>query len=180
MAMRVSDEERTWVARAREGDREAIGQLWDAYTPKLYGFLVHTTRDPDLENDLTQRTWLKCLNALPTYRDRGHAFGAWLFAIARNECQQHWRTSNREVPLDLEQHDVPDRDRRPTAEAKDIVERAMVHLRDEEQELLRLRYIADLPVKHIAHILGISAVAAAVRIHRAQRRMRLVLERGHV
>jgi RNA polymerase sigma-70 factor (ECF subfamily) len=163
--------------RAQGGDREAIGQLWDAYTPKLYGFLVNTTRDPDLASDLAQRTWVKCMEALPTYHDRGYAFSAWLFAIARNECRQHWRKSNREVPLDLELHDVPDRDHRPAAEARDAVERALVHLHEDDRELLRLRYIADLPVKDIARILGISAVAAAVRLHRTQKRMRHVLER---
>lgn len=174
--MPSTEGEQRRIAQAQGGDREAIGQLWDAYTPRLYGFLLHTTKDSDLASDLTQRTWLKCIEALPAYRDRGHAFSAWLFAIARNECRRHWKTSNREVPLDLEQHDVADRDHRPTVEARDVVERAMLHLREEDRELLRLRYIADLPVKSIARILGTSAVAAAVRIHRAQRRMRLELE----
>ena len=76
-------------------DKEALGRLWDETTPKLFGYLVNVTRNKALAEDLLQNTWLKAIEALPRYRDRGLRMSSWLFAIARNECLQHFRKAGR-------------------------------------------------------------------------------------
>src|SRR3990167_8619461 len=91
-------------------DKEALGRLWDETTPKLFGYLVNVTRNKALAEDLLQNTWLKAIEALPRYRDRGLHMSSWLFAIARNECLQHFRKAGREVEFDLSVHDRADAD----------------------------------------------------------------------
>lgn len=169
--------ERATVARAKTGDREAIGQLWDAYGSRVYGYLRHTLGDPSAADDCFQQTWMRAIEALPDFEWRGASFGAWLFAIARNEVRQRWRKVSREVPLDLEIHDPPDpRDPIHTRSVTDLVERALTQLSDDDRELLRLRYIGDLAVGDVARTLGISTGAAYVRLHRALRRARTALD----
>lgn len=146
-----------------------IAALWDTYTPKLYGYLVHAVRDPVLAEDLLQRTWCNALASLHRYEERGHGMGAYLFAIARNECRQHWRKAGREVGLEHAEH-LPSPPR--TSDAALDVERILAHLTEDDRELLRLRYITDLPVRDIARVLGISTTAASVRLHRVLRRAR--------
>jgi RNA polymerase sigma factor (sigma-70 family) len=169
-----STDEGSLVARAQRGDREALGHLWDLLTPKLFGYLVNTLRDRALAEDVLQTTWLKAIGALPGYTDRKVGMSAWLFTIARNECQQLWRKGGREVPLDVAVHDTAGSESRATEE-KILVEQALSVLSEEDRELLRLRYIADLPVKDIAAVLNINVVGARVRIHRALGRARLAL-----
>lgn len=146
-------------------DREALSRLWDELTPKLYGYLVNTTRDRVLAEDLLQNTWLKAIEALPRFQKRGAGFPAWLFAIARNECRQSWRKSNREVPFEIERHDkaVPD----INSEDKILVDQMLSKLSEDDRELIRLRYIADLPINDIARILNLNFVTVRVRLHRA-------------
>ncbi|MBI4142930.1 RNA polymerase sigma factor [Candidatus Uhrbacteria bacterium] len=170
--------ERDIIRRAQEGDRAAITVLWDAHTPKLYGYLCHTLRDPVIAEDVLQQTWVQAMEALGGYRDRGVPFHAWLFAIARNVCRQHWRTLGREVPLDLETHDVPAPNRNHDAVL--TVDAALRTLTEEDRELLRLRYIADLPIASVARVLGIRPITARVRLHRTLRRARAALETHHV
>src|SRR3989344_3676687 len=79
---------------------------WEAITPKLFGYLVNVLRDKTLAEDIFQTTWIKAIEALPKFEQRGKGFGAWLFAIARNECKQYWRKANREVPIDPIKHDI--------------------------------------------------------------------------
>ena len=144
-----------------------LSVLWDELTPKLYGYLVNTVRDRTLAEDLLQNTWQKAIEALPKFRERGAPFAAWLFAIARNECRQHWRKSNREIPLDPALHDQPVADQ---PEPGIDLDRILGLLSEDDRELLRLRYIADLPMNDIAKILNINIIAVRVRIHRALKR----------
>ena len=158
------------IVRAQQGDREAVSQLWDAYTPKIYGYLMNTLRDRPLSEDTLQTTWQKALEALPRFRARGVPFGAWLFAIARNECRRNWRTSAREVPLEPE-HDRPRDDDGSRGDAI-FIEQMLATLSEEDRELIRLRYIADLPIAEVARVLGITSIAARVRIHRTLKKLK--------
>ncbi|MFH1098583.1 MAG: RNA polymerase sigma factor [Candidatus Uhrbacteria bacterium] len=164
------------VRRAQTGDRDAMRELWTLLTPRLFGYLLHTIRDADLAADILQRSWLRAIESLHQYRDRGASFDAWMFAIARNECRQHWRRANRETPLDLDTHDVAAPDQRQTTENHIAVERALAQLPESDCEIIRLRYLADLPLSEVARVLGINPIAARVRLHRLLRRLRSQLE----
>lgn len=168
-------DEKQLVRRAQRGDREAAGVLWNRLTPKLYGYLINVTRDKQLSEDILQNTWLAALSHLAQYRFQGTGFGAWLFAIARNECNKHWRNEKREVPLDPVEHDFPTYEHKQSSDERLMVEAVLAALSEEDRELIRLRYIADLSVNEIAHILNINSVAVRVRLHRALRRSRSAL-----
>jgi len=167
-------DETSLVRRAQRGDREALGALWDLFTPKLFGYLMNTLRDRPLAEDILQATWLKAQGALSRFGNRGAGMGAWLFAIARNECRGHWRRTGRETPLDPAVHDM-ERDSGKELEEKILAEQILGSLSEGDRELLRLRYIADLPTADIARVLNINFVTARVRIHRALSRAREIL-----
>jgi len=165
----TSNEEQLLLKNAQGGDRAALGMLWDGLTPKLFGYLVNVLRDRNLAEDMLQNTWLRAIEALPKFQQRGVSVSAWLFAIARNECRQYWRKSHGEVPFDPAMHD-----RGTTDHAQDRldIESVLASLSEDDRELIRLRYIADLPVSDIARIMNINFIAARVRLHRALARAR--------
>ena len=154
------------VKKAQGGDREALGMLWDALTPKLFGYLVNATRHKTLAEDLLQSTWLKAIEALPRFEPRGFGLAPWLFAIAKNECRQHWRKTQHESDTEISENDFAD-DNRSLSDNHIIIEQIMRRLNQDDRELLRLRYIADLPLNDIARVLNINPVAVRVRMHRA-------------
>ncbi len=170
-------EELRLVRRAKAGEREALGLLWDAITPKLYGYLVNQLRQKDLAEDICQETWLKAVQALGNFTDKGVRFSAWVFAIARNECRQHWRKGNREVALDAALDDIDTHNHQSQSDDTLMIDTALAKLSEEEKEIVRLRYIADLSFADIAGVLDISMVAARVRVHRALSHARVILNK---
>lgn len=164
------------VIRAQQGNREALGDLWDSITPKLYGYLINTLHDRSLADDLLQETWLAAIKALPQFKVRGVRFEAWLFAIARNECRQHWRDTGREVSTEISEGALGTID--PEAHETQLLIETVFHaLAQDDREILRLRYLADLSFAEIAGVLKISSVATRVRTHRALSRARIILNR---
>ncbi len=173
------DEELALVKRAQTGDRAALAELFDDITPRLYGYLVNTLRHTELAEDCLQTTWLKAIGALPRFRPRGVRFSAWLFAIARNVCQEHWRKAAHEPPLP---ENPPDHsDQAATSERlqeKILTESILRQLSPTDQEILRLRYLGELTFKESAAVLGIAPLVARVRAHRALARARVILNRS--
>lgn len=168
-------DEQNLVKQAQGGDREALGKLWDQITPKLFGYLVNILKDKVLAEDIFQTTWLKALEALPQFRFRGTSISAWIFAIARNECRQHWRKGKRETEF-IDNHVEPVGDFSEQVNDSLMVSQVLNKLSLDDQELLRLRYIADLPVNEIAKVLNINFVAVRVRLHRALFRARAAVD----
>ena len=156
-------------------NKDEIAKLWDEITPKLYGYLVNTLKDPVLADDILQNTWTKAIEAIPSFQDRGHGFKAWLFSIARNEMRMHWRKGGREVSYDEKLHDIHIYEEDKGSEDKIFLEQIVLRLREEDQELIRLRYIADLSFLEIAKLLGINPVTARVKINRALGHARAIL-----
>jgi len=165
------EQELTLVKKARNGDRQALGMLWDALTPRLFGYLVNVTRDKTLAEDLLQSTWLKAIEALPRFQSRGYRISAWLFAIAKNECRQHWRKTQHETDRPIAENDIIGDDQSSTDNTI-IIDQLLNRLSEDDRELLRLRYIADLPLNEVARVLNINSVAVRVRMHRALARAR--------
>lgn len=156
-------------------NKDEIGELWDKITPKLYGYLVNVLKDKTLADDILQATWLKAIESLPKFQDRGYGFSAWLFSIARNEMKMHWRKGGREIPYNNNLHDVASEED-SEIEQNIFLEQILLKLSENDRELIRLRYIADLSFSEISKILKINQVALRVKIHRALGRARIMLE----
>lgn len=161
------EEDLALVVRAKAGEKAAVEILWDAITPKLYGYLVHVLRDSHIAEDILQETWIKAIRKIDQFQPRKVRFSAWLFAIAKNECRQHWR-KNKNVNF-VDETEIPEVfvAEESGDEDKMFLEGVLKGLEEDEREILRLRYIADLSFKEIARVLSISVIAARVRVHRA-------------
>src|SRR5436190_19083338 len=127
-----SEQEQILVKKAQTGNREALGLLWDEVTPKLFGYLINTTHNKTIAEDMLQATWLKAIEALPRFQPRGIVISAWLFAIARNELRQQWRKAGRETAFDTSLHDVPAENNDQT-EQKILVEQMLNKLSEDDR-----------------------------------------------
>src|SRR5213593_191046 len=88
------------VDRAREGDQAALGALYDRLAARLYRFAYFRLGNRADAEDLTQRTFLKMIEALPRYQRRGIPFEAWFFRIARNGLVDLLRARRSHEPLE--------------------------------------------------------------------------------
>jgi RNA polymerase sigma-70 factor (ECF subfamily) len=146
------------VTRAKGGDAEAFGQLFDIYQGPVYRFIASRVGRPSDAEDLTQLVFVKALEALPRYEQRGIPFGGWLFRLARNAVIDHMRTRREHADMDVLVHRS---DGEPGPEHRailrddlDAVAAAMETLTDDQREAIALRFFAGLSPAEAAEVMG--------------------------
>ena len=81
--------ERELVKKCQKGDKKAFEELVEQFYPYVSGFLLKTTQNSVLTEDLTQKAFLKMIRSIEKYRSDGASFGTWLIAIAKNCYTDH-------------------------------------------------------------------------------------------
>lgn len=172
-----SDQDAELVLAAQR-DPVVFQQIYDRWAVTIYKYFYFRTGEPTSAEDLTSQLFLSAYQALPRYQHRGH-FAAWMFAIARNLSKEYYRKSHREFPLEMAQQlhassDPPEE----VAQQDEInrLSRLVRSLPDKDQELIRLRYVAELQFADMAIVLNKREDAVKKSLYRLQVRLQSLLE----
>ena len=170
------------IERASRGDREAFGEIYEQHSLRVFRHAYFLTGDPFLAEDLTAQTFLKALEAIPRYEQRGVPFIAWLLRIAGNLTINYKKAQKNghhaQLPETLEDEDrfvSPER----SCEAKSNGERVwrfVSQLPHEQRQVVVMRFIDDLPYQEVAHVLGKSVGAVRVIQFRALASLRRMVQ----
>ncbi|MFO0267425.1 MAG: RNA polymerase sigma factor, partial [Cyclobacteriaceae bacterium] len=98
-------EELLILERARKDARE-FGALYEKYFDRIFYFVLRQVDDEELAGDLCSQTFVNALNHLPRYEFRGLPFSAWLYRIATNEVNKHYRKTKGKRVFSLEEAKV--------------------------------------------------------------------------
>src|ERR1700758_3863529 len=129
------------VARAKEGDREALRFLYVRYSNNIYGYVRSIVRDDHEAEDVTQHVFAKLITAIVKYDDRGVPFFAWLLRLARNVAIDQLRANRLTPPenvIDPDLSSSKDLDRAETART------ALATLPPEQRQVVLLRHVVGL------------------------------------
>ena len=102
----VLGEDQLPVAAARAGEPAAWDALFRRYQLPLYVYVYELLRQEQTALDVVQETFINAARHLGSLRDDAK-FGSWLFGIAHQKCQQHWRKPRRTEPLDEHYNETP-------------------------------------------------------------------------
>lgn len=174
----LGGDEQALLDRAKRSP-EGVAEVYDRYHERVYAFLLKRARHRETAEDLTAKTFMKFIEALPTIEWQGFSLGAWLFRVASNALTDHWRNAGvrLSVELDTESWDPPSQEESPSWYAElslesDKVREAIKHLSPRDQEILDLRFFAGQEIAEIAAQKNIQPNHASVLVYRALGRLR--------
>ena len=170
----ASRQTRLAVARAKEGDQEALRFLYVSYAHNIYGYVRSIVRDDHEAEDVTQHVFAKLMTTIVKYDDRGVPFFAWLLRLARNVAIDHLR-ANRLTPTDnlLD----PDAASGIDLDHAETVRAALATLPDEQRQVVLMRHVVGLTPGEIADQMGRTEGSIHGLHHRGRRALQRELER---
>jgi RNA polymerase sigma-70 factor (ECF subfamily) len=155
---------------AAKADPDRFGVLYERYYRSIFVFIFRRTGEEDLTADLTQHVFMKAMINIQRYEFKGVPFSAWLFRIALNEINMYFRKTGKERVVSLRKENIA----HLMAEAKEddsednqkMLLAAMGTLKEEEIQLVELRFFEDRPFSEIGALCGITENNAKVRLYR--------------
>jgi RNA polymerase sigma-70 factor (ECF subfamily) len=166
--MLQEDEVQILVARAKNGEEDAFGRIYDNFVQHIYNFLFAKIRHPQTTEDMVHTVFLKAWTNLKSYQPRANAkFSTWLFQIANYTLIDHWRVRKPTVEL-LEVENLMAYAHDPKLYEEYLyLWKAVAELPLNYQTVLDLRFKQDLSVEETAHIMNKTPVGIRVLQHRA-------------
>lgn len=175
----------TLIRAAQGGDVAAYEELVRRYQDVAFRCAYLVLRSADDANDVTQDAFIRAHAALPGFHSEA-AFRPWLLAIVGNQARNHRRARGRREALALRAADGSDRwAPSPEAGVLDAERRrrllaAIEGLRDEDRQVITLRWFAELNEAEMAALLDRPPGTVKSRLSRAMQRLRAALGDGEV
>src|SRR6266545_5449988 len=167
------------ITAVQAGDKEAFSALVERYQRTLYYFVVGKVVDDTEAKDIVQKTFVAAFENLAEFR-LGESFFAWLKGIALNHCRNEWRRyqsqarlagrllEEKRAELELASFDArpDDGERRLTA-----LRQCLQQLGPQEQTVIEMRFVQELPLAAIGEQLGRGAEAARLFLYRIRQKL---------
>jgi RNA polymerase sigma-70 factor (ECF subfamily) len=169
------------IIKAARQDPKVFGELYKLYVEQVFRYLFSRIGNVHEAEDVTAQTFLAAFESFDKFRQDGH-FASWLFGIARNKAMDHFRRRDRSSHMDRSS-EIPMEDntlaRMIKTEQAEALSKLIQALPEEDRELLRLRFLADMSFPEIARFLHCNEEAVKKTTYRLLARLRSQLEVPH-
>ena len=158
------------------GDRdgEAFERLYNDHAERLLGFLTYQTGDRVLAEDIVADTFERVLRSRSRWRGRSDE-KTWLYTIAMNRLRDLARrrgAEGRALERARSGEVADDGHLTDSVVDRDVLNRALQTLPEDERAVVALRFGGDLSLREIADLLGERQTTIEGRLYRGLRRMR--------
>ncbi len=163
------------VERSKK-DAKAFGELYEKYFDRIFNYIYRQTDDEELSADLCSQAFINALNNLNQYEFRGLPFSAWIYKIAGNEVNKHYRKNKGKKIFSIEELKVKELvERADEGWDEELINKLIDFMKDlptDMLQVLELRFFEDKDFKEIAFILDITESGAKMRTYRALDKLR--------
>ncbi len=156
-------EEWELVQAACEGDVEAFGQLYQMNAGRVFRYIAYRVRTPAEAEDLAAQVFLNAWKAIARYQAQSSPFLAWLYTIAHNQLINYTKSKGQNTAftsidsayelVDSSRYNSPDERTAKLAEYEEL-RQAVSNLPADQQQVIFLRYVEELPHAEIGHLMG--------------------------
>ena len=164
-----------WIMEAKK-DSRSFGPLYKKYHEQIFRYIYQRMDDKELAFDVTSQVFVKALKNLHKYEYRGVPFSSWLYRIAKSELYQAFRDrkARRTVVVDNMHlfEMIDDLEEDGSSENKKKLFHCLTLLREDDLQLMELRYFEKRSYREIGEILDITENNAKVRSFRALDRLK--------
>ena len=174
---------------AAQTSPEAFERIFQKYHDAIFSYSLHRTCDAILAQDITANTFLKAFEHIKDFKWRGISLSSWLYRIATNEINLHYRKTKRLVAMTPELAETLRDDEttdKAVLEIEEMISKnkkfkraclALFKLRLKYQTVLTLRYFEEKPIKEVAEILSLSENTVKTQIRRGLIQLRKQYEK---
>jgi len=176
--MTTQDTDGWLVARIRDGDLEALGELYERYNTQVYRTALAITRDGKAAEDILQEAFLR-VYAYADRIDETVPLGPWLYRVTVNLAYSWTSRVKRWLHFfqDVLDHWTSPAQWQPEAIAEEreqwrVLQQAIDALSPRHRAVVVMYYLEGLSLKEIAYVMDVPEGTVKSRLHYARERLR--------
>jgi RNA polymerase sigma-70 factor, ECF subfamily len=160
------------------GTADAFAAFYEKYLPRVFRYISYRINDSHTAEDLTSVVFEKALTKFKTYSAEKATFATWVFTIARNTLTDHFRSMGKAQVVQLDEstemfeRGVSPEEELIKSEQCRVLQTCVSRLSHNEQEIISLKFGADMTNRQIAGMLGLSESNVGIILYRAVRKLR--------
>ena len=164
---------RETIAKAKSGDQQAFGQLYESVALELYRVALYTLGNPQDAEDAVSETFLEAWKGIGGLREE-ESFRPWIFRILSVRCKRKiGRYVKERGNIDLEDY-VESGEEDQSARRAEVLE-ALNRLTAEEREIVVLSVLEGYTMREIAQIKEMPKGTVSSKLHRTLKKLRQML-----
>lgn len=174
------------LIEAAKKDPDKFIDLYEKYYDQLYRYVYRRVGgDSDVAYDIVSQTFMNALSHLSSFTWQGYPFSSWLYKIAHNNVIKWYRKADKQHYIPIEEaRGVSDKQRdqkelTDAAIAKEHINAMMEQLKEDEREILRLKFFEGLSNIEIAEIMDLSVSNIGVKVFRTLKKAKGYLPTKH-
>lgn len=144
-------------------------QLYERYAPAIYRYLYVRVQDAALAEDLRAEVFMRMVEGLSRYQDRGWPISAWLYRIAHDRSVDTIRAQRRRQYVSLGTWagvcEGPEQNVGLQLDYEEL-HRSLDTLTADQRQVIQLRFLADMSIQEVAQRLGRTEGAVKALQHR--------------
>ncbi|MDD2304574.1 MAG: RNA polymerase sigma factor [Prolixibacteraceae bacterium] len=171
-----------YIEAVRKGNVQAFSFLVEKYQKLVYTLALKLLKKPEEAEEMAQDTFIKAFQKLDSYEGKSK-FSTWLYSITYNACISELRKRRIEFKS-LDDRQISDQDEQKMhdyyretkkEDQEKYLNLALAKLPEDDQVLVTLYYYENQSMDEISQITGLTVSNIKVKIHRARKRMYVLL-----
>lgn len=157
------------VVRAKAFDHQALTTIYERYSPAIYRYIYYRVGDAELAEDLRAEVFLRMLEGMDRYEDRGWPLSAWLYRIAHDRTIDTLRRRRTRAQLPLESWSGTSDGPESTVDVQldcEELHNTIGRLTDDQRKVIQMRFMQEMSVQEVANVLGRTEGAVKALQHR--------------
>jgi len=163
------------VVRAQE-NIQGFEALYNKYYEKILRYVYQRVTTKEEAYDVTSQVFLKAMQSINKYEDRGLPFSSWLYRIAKSEVYQYLREKSKSQTFcisedqienlvdEVEEHGI-------TVTNEDLI-KWLSEIAEDDLPYIEMRFLEQRSFKEIGEILNVTENNAKVKTHRIMAKLK--------
>ena len=174
-------EEKISLLHVRAGRTDAFLKIYERYNKEIYRYVSFKVGTQQQAEDIVSDVFVRALEYVADEdRPMVQKLRPFLYQISRAAIADHYRDRHPASPLEAAEEIVHSNQNAGADVATDELQRALLQLPDDQREAVLLKHMEGLSASEVGAIMGRSAGAVRVLVHRGLEHLREVMGEGGV
>ncbi|WP_299051034.1 sigma-70 family RNA polymerase sigma factor [uncultured Polaribacter sp.] len=180
----TNTKDKLYIDKVIDGDTNAFSYLVDNYKNMVYSLAYKMTKNKEEAEEISQDTFIKAYKNLSNFKGDSK-FSTWLYKIAYHATLDAVKKNKRNAST-FEINEITYNQIKSVENILEGIERkerakilneCLLKLPEEERSIIWMFYYEELSLKEIIEISGLSEANIKVKLHRARKRLLVIVEK---